>query len=122
MLTEHDKAYLKKRDMLVRAWPVAGAILLAALLLLLGWILWRSPYLLNPYAMMQRIREGAIDQGMLKLMAGTLPVAFLSILALMGAMVAFAFAAFANEKRHLRIIRGLLSHSGTTETESTLSG
>ncbi|MGH8629699.1 MAG: hypothetical protein ACREU7_02895 [Burkholderiales bacterium] len=63
---------------------------------------------MNPYAMMERIREGSIEPGTLQLLAGLLPVAVLSTLALVGAMVAFAFAAFSNEKRHLRIIDGLL--------------
>ena len=59
--------------------------------------------------MMERIREGSLEPGTLQLMAGLLPVAMLAILALVGAPVALAFAAFSNEKRHLRIIDALLT-------------
>jgi hypothetical protein len=109
MLNELDRAFLRKRAALVRAWPIAGGIMLAALILLTAWLLWSSPFLVNPYAMMERIREGSIEPGTLQLLAGLLPVAVLCILALVAAMVAFSFAAFSNEKRHLRIIDTLLA-------------
>jgi hypothetical protein len=108
MLSERDETFLKKRTTLIRAWPFVGGVLLAALMALIAWLLWRSPFLFNPYALMQRMREGAIDQPMLQLMAGLLPVAMLSIFGLIGAMIALAFAAFSNEKRHLRILHELL--------------
>lgn len=109
MLSELDRAFLRKRAALVRAWPVAGGIMLAALILLTAWLLWSSPFLVNPYAMMDRLRERSIEPDMLQLMAGLLPVAVLCILVLVGALLAFSFAAFSNEKRHLRIIDTLLT-------------
>ncbi len=107
-LSGQDTAFLKRRAALVRAWPLAGGIALAALIVLAGWMFWRSPLLVNPYSMMERIREGSFEPGTLQLLAGLLPIAVLSTLALAGALIAFAFAAFSNEKKHLRIIAGLL--------------
>jgi hypothetical protein len=108
-LTEAEERFLKKRETLTRLWPICGGFLLASLTFLIGWMLWRSPLLVNPVAALNAIEAETIMPNTLRLMAGMLPIAMIIIFVLITAMVLFVYAALSNEKRHLEIIRRLQS-------------
>jgi len=106
-LTEAEERFLRKREALTRLWPIAAGFLLASLTFLIGWMLWRSPLLVNPIGALNAIRDGTIKPESLQLMAGMLPFAMITIFVLLVAMILFVYAALSNEKRHLAIIRRL---------------
>ena len=82
-LDEADAAYVKRRSALVRRWPIAASAMLV----------------------------GIAAVPTLTLMAALLPILFLSCFVLLVALVLFQYAAMANERRLLRIIRSLTGSS-----------
>lgn len=110
---EHEKRFFAKRVQRVRAWPWVGATMLGVIIVFAAWLFWRVPLLVNPYATLAQLRDGALPASTLALMAGLLPLAVLACLLLALALVAFVFAAFANEKQYLSIIRRVLASDDT---------
>lgn len=104
-LAEHEKRFLAKRQQLARVYPWVGATLLGVIIVFAAWLVWRVPLLVNPYAVLAQLRDGGLPDSMLSLMAGMLPLAVLACLLFALALVALLFAAFANERRYLSIIR-----------------
>lgn len=106
-LDDSDLSFISRRSALVRRWPVAAWAMLAGILAVLGFLLHRSPLLVNPWEVASRIKAGTVAAPTLALMAGLLPVVFLSCFVLLVALVLFQFAAMTNERRLLRIIASL---------------
>ena len=61
--------YLRKRRRLLRAWPAAGAGLLAVIFGLAGWLYWSAPMLINPFEVLRRIDADALEASTLTTMA-----------------------------------------------------
>lgn len=107
-LTETERRFLDKRRKLLNIWPLAGYLSLSMLALLTGWLFWKSPMLVNPYLVWSELQSGSIGESNLLLMAGLLPVVILLLLIICLIVVLFAFSAFNNEKRELKLISRLL--------------
>lgn len=104
-LQEADRRFLARRARLVRAWRYWGALLLAALAGMGLWLFLTRPLLANPWQVLAQLRTGGIAGPMLELMAGLLPIALWLCLLLAGVLVLLVYAACANERRYLEIIR-----------------
>jgi len=104
-LSAVDRHYLEKRERLVRYWPWAGGTLILLPLLLSAWLWFRAPYLVNPWAVSSEILAETLPASTAMLMAAMLPVLMLTFIVFVIAVVLLAFAAFANERRLLRIVR-----------------
>jgi hypothetical protein len=103
-LSTEQRQFVERRKRLTRLWRPFGVLLSIALSVLLGWM-WRyQPLLVNPVAVTRALADGGIDDSLLLLMAGLLPVAVLLSLILTAAVVLFAFVAFANERKLIAII------------------
>jgi hypothetical protein len=64
----------------------------------------RTPLLLNPIEVVERLRTGSIEQPTLELMALMLPIMFLTILVILAVLVILIYASISNEKKYLEII------------------
>jgi hypothetical protein len=61
--------------------------------------------------------KGAIDTAIMEIAALLLPAVTLTLLAVMGFIIVFGFAFFANEKRYLAIIDALIKDKKTAITD-----
>jgi len=77
----------------------------------LVWLFLHNPLLVNPAKVFSRLEAGAIEKSTLQLMAGMLPMMFLFCFFLLVVLVLFVFAAFSNDKKHIKIIDTLLAKS-----------
>lgn len=105
VISEKDRAFIRKREKLARTWPFAGFGLLALLLALTGWLWLRVPNLVNPWLVAEQIRTETLNQAEMMLMAVMLPALMLLVLAFAFAVVLLAFVAFANERRLLQLLK-----------------
>ena len=104
MLTDSEKSFIDRRRHLVRFWPYVGSGMLTLLAALIVWLVVTKPLLANPRFVLSEIHRGTLDQPMMALLAGMLPIAVLAALITCVAAVIFAFAAFSNERKYLAII------------------
>lgn len=110
-LTDMEQTFLAKRAWFVRTWRYVGAMLLAMVLALGGWLVWTKPLLANPVFVWAQLRSGVLPETTLVLMAGLLPLLVLLCLILASGVVLLAYAAFASEKKYLKIIQRLSARS-----------
>lgn len=106
-LTDRDRFFLAKRKRMTRSWPLMGSLLLVVLVALVAWLFYQAPTFVNPFAVMSRLESNAIEQSTLGIMAGMLPVVVLLCFLVLFMLVLFAFAAFSNERKLIRIIDSL---------------
>jgi hypothetical protein len=111
-LSEADARFVGQRRVLVRRWPFVGWVLLAAIAAVVGFLFLTSPLLVSPWEVAGRIRTDAIPQPTLQVMSVMLPLTMLGCFILLAVVVAFQFAAAANERRLLAIIDSLLARPG----------
>lgn len=103
-LGERDATFLDQRRTLTRHWRVAGWLLLAAIVAVLGFLFVASPILVSPWEVAARMRTDTLPLSTMQTMALMLPVTFLGCFVLLVAVVGFQFAAVANERRLIAII------------------
>ena len=104
-MTPRDEAFVARRSRLVAWWPATGAALLA-LVLALAAFLWNSaPQLIDPRLVAAALESGTLAPSTLHLMALLLPFVVLMFLGFASAVILLGFAAFANERRLLRLLR-----------------
>ncbi len=108
---DRDLDFVAKRRTLNHRWKVVGWILIALIAAALGFLLFTSPMLVDPWETMARVRTDSIPKPTLQLMAAMLPVVFLSSFLLLTVIVAFQFSAAANERRLIGIIDSLSTPS-----------
>jgi len=106
-LTAEQSEFLRKRIKMAKAWPATGIVLIVIELGLAGWLLWRQPLLINPQAVLSKLRSGSLPDSTFSLMAALLPFIVILCLVLVAILILFAFLALANEKKHMAIIRSL---------------
>lgn len=104
-LSEKEERFLAKRTRLVRVWPYAGSVLLAGLFGVTGMIICFAPVLINPFAVMARLKSNTLPPSTMALWASQLPQLLLLYLVSVWAGVLFVFAAFSNERKYLAIVR-----------------
>ncbi len=106
-LTERERVFVERRAKLVRSWRVVGTVCLGLVVCLAAWLWVTRPLFINPWAVFAGLRDGSIPGSMITLMAAMLPVVVLACLFVLAVCLLFCFAAFANERKHLEIIRRL---------------
>ena len=96
--------FLERRRRLLGLWRYAGPGLIAAILDL-GIYLWiTAPMLINPFAVGDQLASGEMEPELMSVSALMLPVVVLLLLGLLLLLVLFAYVAFSNERRYLRIL------------------
>lgn len=110
-LSDKDIRFINKREQLTRAWPWAGALALMVLAAGATWLWFDTPFFINPWATIEALEQGILPVSTMSIMAVMLPVMALAALVLLIALILVPFAAFANERRLIKIIRRL---SGTS--------
>ena len=96
-------------SVLVRIWPFVGPLLLASVGILAAWLFWKTPLLINPYAVLEQLQAGIMPDSTVALLAGLLPIVLLACLVLLLAMVLFLFVTLANERNYMAMIEKLHS-------------
>ncbi len=116
-LTEQQKAFLKKRIKMVRAWPIIGSAIILLEAGLAAWLLWKHPLLINPQAVLSKLRDGSLPDSTCSLMAAFLPFVVILSLGLLAMLTLFAFVALANERKHIAIIQKLNPDNPARDTD-----
>jgi hypothetical protein len=111
-LSERDARFVEQRRLLAQRWRVVGWALFAAIAAVVGFLFLQSPMLVSPWEVAGRIRTDSIPTATLQIMSLILPLAILGCFVLLAVVVAFQFAAAANERRLLAIIDSLRERSG----------
>ena len=106
-LRDKEIRFVNKRDRLTRTWPWAGALALIVLLAGAAWLWFSTPFFINPWATLEALEQGTLPVTTMSIMAVMLPVMVLAALVLLISLVLIPFAAFANERRLIKIIRRL---------------
>ena len=107
MLAGHQQRFVMRRRKLLRTWRVVGPLLLL-FLVMAGVIMFFSyPLMFNPYEAIDRLEAGTLEDSTLQLMALLLPIAMLMVFFMLMVVVLFSFAAMANDKKYLAIIKDL---------------
>jgi hypothetical protein len=83
---------------------MVGGSLLAVLFGFAVWLFVSSPLLVNPFEVASRLEDGTIDESTMWMLAALLPITMGLCLVLVAVVIFFVFSAFANERRHLKII------------------
>ena len=112
-LTPKEEAFVKKREKFARSWPLVGAAMLGVIFVFAAWLWFSTPLLINPWVVLSGLDAGSIEDATITLMAGMLPLVMITCLFLLVVALVLSFAAFANERRHIAIIRRLTG--GQTE-------
>ncbi|MGD2064516.1 MAG: hypothetical protein PVF51_13160 [Nitrospirota bacterium] len=104
MLSAADERFLERRRTLVRWWPVVGAGMVLAILGFWGYLFLRRPLLANPFHLMHELERHALSEETLVVLAvvGSLMVLATGLILLV--VVAFVFAAMANERRLIAMV------------------
>lgn len=100
-----EQRFLSRRARLVQAWPLVGAILLGLTAGLVVWMYFTNPLLVDPFRVLARLQTDTIPGPTLRLMAALVPILVLLCVALAIALLVFAYASFANERRYLAIVQ-----------------
>lgn len=106
-LTEKERIFVDNRRKLTASWPYIGSLLLAAVVLLAGWLFWSSPLLINPLYVFNRLEAEAIETPTLLLMAGILPIVMLMCIFILVSVLLISFSAFSNERKLIDIVTRL---------------
>jgi hypothetical protein len=116
-LTAEEEAFVEKRAKFAHSWPFVGSVMLAVVLGFGAWLWFSNPLLINPWAVLSGLDSDSIEATTITLMAGMLPLVMLTCLFLLVVALVLSFAAFANERRHIAIIRRLTA--GRVEERAT---
>lgn len=115
-LTDQQKAFLEKRMKMVRSWPILGSMIILLEAGFAAWLLWKHPLLINPQAVLSKLKDGSLPDSTLSLMAAFLPFVIILCLGLLAMLILFAFVALANERKHIAIIQVLSGNNPTLGT------
>jgi hypothetical protein len=106
-LSEDEGEFVRRREGLIRSWPWVGRSLILAVVALGTYLYTKNPLLVNPNAVRRALDANSIPPVMQTLLVSFLPIAVSTCLVLMLVIVLVAYAAFANERRLLKILRRL---------------
>lgn len=109
-LSPEEEALLAKRNRRLKSWPYVGGGLLGALGACGLWLWIKVPHLINPWVVQTALSAGSLSESTVLFMALMLPVVLLMLLFFAVAVVGLIFAAFANERKLIGMIRRLNTH------------
>lgn len=109
-LSEKDQKFIDKRKKLTKYFPICGWGYLAILGGYLSWAFLKTPILLNPYIVQQRILTKQIEESSLVLMASMFPIAFSTVFFILIVLVVFMFVWNSHENKYLKIIEQMDDH------------
>jgi len=115
-ISSSQKLFVEKRERLARSWPVVGVILLALLAAFGVWAWFKTPYLINPWAVFESLRAGTLPESTANLIVAMLPIVMLTLLFSAFVVVLLFFVAFSNERRLIRLLQTL------EQTQEVLDG
>jgi len=104
MLTAVDERFLERRRRLVRIWPWVGSGLAVVIVGFWGYLVVRRPLLANPIHLMHELERHAVSEATLIVLAAIGPLMLLVTGLLLLVVVAFTFAAMANERRLIAMV------------------
>lgn len=100
-----DRAFLERRNKLIKAWSYTAILLMLLLLgLALGLYLF-VPLFINPYQLIAALKTQSLDYGTLELLAAMVPLLVLMIFLVLLSLIGFMHSMMQNEKRYQKIIR-----------------
>ncbi len=103
-LNPTDQAFVDRRRRLIALWPYVGGGMLAGLLGFATWLWLFIPLMVNPWATVEALKSGSLEETTLYVMAVLLPILMLACLGAFVLMVGLAFAVFRNERRLIEIL------------------
>ena len=103
-LNEDEEKFIAKRKKLAKIFPVVGGGLFALIICFLIWAYLRTPMLLNPYAIKEKITNNTMQYSTLTLMSLMFPVAMWALFSSIIALIGFMFSLNALERKYLKII------------------
>ncbi len=103
-LNPTDQAFVDRRRRLLALWPYTGGGILAGLLGFTTWLWFFAPLMVNPWATVEALKSGSVEESTLYVMAVMLPILMLACLGAFVVMVGLFFAAFRNERRLIDIL------------------
>jgi hypothetical protein len=112
-LSPRETKFLSRRRQLLRAWRVAGPVLLLLLFVTAIFMFINYPLMFNPFELVDRLESETLDVSTLQFMALLLPVAMLMVFVMLLVVVLLTFAGMANDKKYLTILDRL----GNDDTE-----
>ncbi|MDD2760892.1 MAG: hypothetical protein PHH11_11430 [Methylomonas sp.] len=111
MLNPHERKFIEKRQRLIRYWPIVAGFLLALLVGFAAWLWFYSPYMVNPYYVIERLETGSIDAGIMQMSVLFLPTIMLFLIVVLIVVVLLGFAVFSIERQYQTILGKLLEGS-----------
>jgi hypothetical protein len=102
-----DAEFIHKRQQLTAWWNWAGGAMLVLLSGAFGWLLLRTPLLVNPFLVEQGLSDRSLHWATVEGLAVASPVIMWLLFAVTATLVLFGFGAVAVERRYLRIIDAL---------------
>ena len=103
-VSQREQRFLQRRRQLLRAWSIAGPLLLVVLIVLCVWLFLAFPLMFNPFEVVTRLEAGSLQPATLQLMALFLPLAMLMLLFIVLVILLLVFSALANDRKYLAII------------------
>lgn len=110
-LTPKELAFIERRRKLLNAWPWAGGGALALLAGLVIWLWIEVPLMINPWAAMEAVSGGSLEESTLVVMALMLPILVLAVLGVLGVVVALMFVTLSQERRLIGMLDRLQQES-----------
>jgi hypothetical protein len=103
-MKETDETFIVRRRRAVSMWPCVAVAIWCGLAVMLVWMNYSQPELVNPYAVAEQLAAGTYAQSSLELAAILLPVALVMWFVIVAIFVGVAFLPIQNERRYLRML------------------
>ncbi|MDY0281724.1 MAG: hypothetical protein RBR35_14325 [Salinivirgaceae bacterium] len=114
-LNDNEEQFIEKRRRLAKIFPIVGGVMFALIICYLIWAYLRTPMLVNPYAIKEKIMNNTIQNSTLTLMSMMLPIAIWALFTSILVLIGFMFSWNAMEKKYLRIIERITRKTSNRE-------
>ena len=115
-LTSADKLFIERRERLTKLWPIAGIGCLVLIAVFSVWLWLNVPYLIDPWRVIESLESEALPESTMGIMLVMLPIVMIALLVFAFIIVLLGFAAFANERRMIRLLRKMEPRSVAGES------
>lgn len=105
MLTEEEKKFVSEREQLNRFWPLIAVLLILMLAGLFGWMLIKTPQLVNPYYLADQLKNNRIAPETVKILSLMCPVFAMFVFFLALVIILYGCSWMSMESRYIKIIR-----------------